>query len=330
MPELTIAVPTYDRNRLLLRGVSGLLPQLDSRCRLLILDNHSPEPVEQTLAAVLAQYPGVDCRIVRHPHNIGGNANIVRCFELCETEWLWVLGDDDEVDPQAIATIFEVIAADPGLLYANFAAEGHPRSRDFVTTGPEDFARGIDAFLHSNFISTCLFNHARIKPQIHFGYQFAYSCAPQFLMVLMSLGPRDRCLFSSKYIVHWAIAAPEQQGPLSMAWLGFMIILEAPLRPALRRLAATAITGERPALRVLARVAFYTGVHRQEFETSKFVYDHMTYRLFYFDSTPLTRVKIFAYRLPLVFPRAFGWLNRAAARLTGRKIDPFPKVQRDR
>jgi GT2 family glycosyltransferase len=37
--DLTIAIPTYNRNELLLRHLAHLLPQLNERCRLLILDN---------------------------------------------------------------------------------------------------------------------------------------------------------------------------------------------------------------------------------------------------------------------------------------------------
>ena len=329
MPELTIAIPTYNRNEFVLRAVRGLLPQLTADCRLMVLDNHSPIPVEETLRAALAEHPNANCTILRHPLNMGGNANIVRCFELCQTEWLWVLGDDDEVDPDAIATIFATISADPALVYMNFAAEGHPRGTDFVTVGAEDFARGIDAFLHSNFISTCIYNHRAIKTQLNWGYQFAYSCAPHTLMVLLSLGESGRCLFSSKYIVHWQIAAPEQQGPLTMAWLGFITMLEAPLSPKLRRLMFQAIIGERPELRVIARATYYAGFHKQDFETSKFMYDHMTYRLFYFERGLFLRPKIFLYRLPLMFPRIFEWLNQSSARLTGRKINPFPRTQRD-
>ena len=50
---ITIAIPTYNRNRTLKENLRLLLPQLTDRCRLLIIDNCSDTPVAETLADLL-------------------------------------------------------------------------------------------------------------------------------------------------------------------------------------------------------------------------------------------------------------------------------------
>jgi abequosyltransferase len=85
MKHLTIAIPTYNRSEQIKATISLLLPQLTPECFLLIIDNHSDVPVSESLAALLATLPQSQYSIVRNRVNIGGNANIVRCFELCDT-----------------------------------------------------------------------------------------------------------------------------------------------------------------------------------------------------------------------------------------------------
>ena len=66
---LTIAIPTYNRGEQLLRTLGRLLPQLDERCELLVIDNHSDHPVAAVLAGVTSTRPEVPVRIIRNPSN---------------------------------------------------------------------------------------------------------------------------------------------------------------------------------------------------------------------------------------------------------------------
>lgn len=311
MAELTIAIPTFARNAKLLECVRGLLPQLDARCRLIVLDNHSPAPVEETLAALVARHPNANCTIIRHPVNIGGNANIVRCFEVCETPWLWVLGDDDQVDPDAITTIFETIGCDPDLVYVNYGPPGNGRKHTTVTLGQEEFARAIDVFTHSNFISACLYNHARLRAHVQWGYHYAYSCAPHSLMLLLSIGSSGRCMFTEKKIAHWRPAEPGHEGNLVLAWLGFPMILEGQIRASARLSLAEAMLRERPAIRRFARELYQAALRSGDFETSRFLYDHLVFRLSYFERRKLSKIKAGVCRLALRFPRLFRFLLAA-------------------
>ena len=110
---LTVAIPTFDRNQTLREHLASLLPQLTPDCTLLIIDNCSPTPVIETIRDLLDGYPSLSVRVDRNQTNIGAGANILRCLERCETEWLWVLGDDDRPRPDAVGRIMKDAAERP-------------------------------------------------------------------------------------------------------------------------------------------------------------------------------------------------------------------------
>jgi hypothetical protein len=326
--ELTIAIPTYSRNTLVVARLRELLPQLAPGCRLLIIDNHSPVPVETTLSEAFSSSDLQNCRIVRNAVNIGGNANLIRCFELCETPWLWVLGDDDDVLPNAIATITETISANPELVFATFSSEYYARTSSFVTEGLEEFAEKIDSFLAAVFISTCLYNASKVRDRLPYAYHYLYSCAPHLLLVLMHLRDGGTSVFSDRQIISWA-RPPDDRGWIAnqvFIWLSFTAVLEARLSPRARLRLARAMRKFRPELRVAARHLYYAGVERGEFETSKFFYDHLAYRLHYFEGGLWTRLHVFALRLPLMFPHVFGRLNAWSTKIPGRKVNPHGRL----
>jgi hypothetical protein len=52
-----------------------------------------------------------EVEVIRHKTNIGGDANFQRCFELCNTPYIWMLGDDDKIENNALEIILKEIAA---------------------------------------------------------------------------------------------------------------------------------------------------------------------------------------------------------------------------
>ena len=39
-----------------------------------------------------------DLKVITHPINIGGDANIIRTEEYCTKEYMWIVHDDDNFD----------------------------------------------------------------------------------------------------------------------------------------------------------------------------------------------------------------------------------------
>ena len=168
--RITIAIPTFDRNVLLGETVGFLLPQLTEECVLLVVDNASPTPVADAVAELAAAYPKVAFRIVRNRANVGGGGNILRCFELCETEWMWLLGDDDRVSANAIQKILRGLQEHPDALFFNYSSTCFTRKSGFVTTGILQFTEELDSFSNALFMSAGVFNTPRLLSFLRFGF----------------------------------------------------------------------------------------------------------------------------------------------------------------
>jgi abequosyltransferase len=245
---LTIAIPTYNRNEILAKNIQLLLPQLNEQCTLLIIDNCSDIPVEQTLQNVLAQFPSVNYRLIRNKANIGCNANIMRCFELCETDWLLVLGDDDEVATNAITLALSEIQKRPDYTFINFHSEDkqHPIRSDITTTiGLYEFIEKIDYFGSILFISASLFNIKKVMPYLHWGNFMQTSCAPHLAMLFLSLQNTGQCCLLPQTIVKCGSGSTPAQLKLSAVYpsLGLPLLLDLPLDTASKKQLTKKICG---------------------------------------------------------------------------------------
>jgi hypothetical protein len=104
--RLTIYVPTYKRPTLAAL-LASLAPQLTEQVEVVISDN---DPDKSALTAVQRYVP--DATYINHGTNIGGEANLLRGWESGSAPWVWMIGDDDEVLPGAVADVLAAIEHD--------------------------------------------------------------------------------------------------------------------------------------------------------------------------------------------------------------------------
>ena len=104
-PILTIAIPTYNRAAKLQAQLERLLPQSGPEIRLCVYDNASPDDTQ----AVVAKYISQGVSYYRAATNCGAGRNVFRCFEECQTEWLWVLSDDDLASETAAKDLLTIL-----------------------------------------------------------------------------------------------------------------------------------------------------------------------------------------------------------------------------
>jgi glycosyltransferase involved in cell wall biosynthesis len=304
---LTIAIPTFNRNQILLESLKHLLPQLTPECRLLIIDNCSPTPVAQTLEPLLRQYPQVAVEIVRNPVNIGANPNIMRCFEVCETPWLWVLGDDDTPCPDAVKIILELIHERPECIYFNFSAGYYSgftrREQPIVTRGTREFVEKVDAIAIVLFLSSGVHHVGRMRDNIRLGYAYAHT-QPNFVPLLTSLGESEICYLSDRQIVTWNRPTDENQWSFVYFGLGIMALLELPLQPDVRRTLARKILDSLPPPGYFTVQLLLEALKENDSRSILYLFDQLCYRLYYFDDNLLRKCKLPLYRIMLRFPRA--------------------------
>ena len=91
--DVTVGIPTYNRPRLLERSIASVPRQSYRRFTLVV----SASASDDDTAGVVASFR--DPRLVYRPlqRNIGRAANINRLIQLAETEFMVLLGDDDQL-----------------------------------------------------------------------------------------------------------------------------------------------------------------------------------------------------------------------------------------
>lgn len=104
--KLSIYIPTWRRPHLLDRLLQSIEPQLHPEVDVFVSINKSD--VEYKLPK------WVDYRQTRV--DVGGDANIIAGPSIATGEYVWVIGDDDQLLPNAIETTLKAIANKPGLI----------------------------------------------------------------------------------------------------------------------------------------------------------------------------------------------------------------------
>jgi len=131
----TIAIPSYNKEKDIVRCLNSALAQRPFDGEILLIDNCSTDKTFE-----LAQKYGSQVRCVQNTRNLGMAGNWNRCIELCRTDLLMILHADDELLPGAVGRYVEFFRQHPeaGLVHAHFynVRNRDLRSRQLVDTGP--------------------------------------------------------------------------------------------------------------------------------------------------------------------------------------------------
>jgi glycosyltransferase involved in cell wall biosynthesis len=331
--KLTIAIPTYNRNEILKKNLILLLPQLTSDCRLLIVDNSSDNFVENDLKDLLNNYQSVEIKIIRNRHNIGLTGNILRCFEMCEDPWLWILGDDDEVKENAVKQILLDIKKYRNYHFINYAWDipSLQRKEEITTHGIDNFIDCFETLGVVLFISAGVYNTKNISSNLAFGNFFQTTYAPHLVMLFLSLGDEGRCLLSNKQtVINKGFDTPSILRWDQIFIYQITLLLRLPLKP-------NAIYKLKQRLVQLTRVwtishAIFTlvfiGCSEKTSKRTLILYDEFVRGFFYLDRRPLSRIIILGGYILVEYPFLFkGLLNHVYKMIRGKKFDPITNLR---
>jgi len=178
---LTIAIPTYNRALKLKAQLDCLLPQLTAETICCIYDNASTDSTRGVAEKSDSDY----FRYVRAPFNGGAGRNFLRCFEECQTEWLWILSDDDPISASAVADLLRII---------------RDCKADFIHTSTPCHQHPVDAMIndvsqllqHASagsvlWISTGVYRSPSFRPLLRFFTESISTWGPQMVLVLALL-----------------------------------------------------------------------------------------------------------------------------------------------
>lgn len=158
-PELSICIPTYNRVGYLKDLLPGLAAQIDAvangKIELVVSDNASTDETADYLRSIHRDY----LRWWTNETNIGGDRNFLKCIQEAKGDYVWLVGDDDLVAPDAVARVLKFIEERrPGLLISDIGSRSlsgeYEDYRDYLV---RECSRAADAALRHTLISSNVF-----------------------------------------------------------------------------------------------------------------------------------------------------------------------------
>lgn len=119
--KLTIAIPTYNRDKYLDRCLENIFLQIgghEDEVEIIVSDNASTDNTYQVIEKYKAE--GRSIKYFRNEQNMGPDYNIYQCYDKANGNYVLALGDDDLLIDTAIVKIVNVIDTGTyGLIYLN-------------------------------------------------------------------------------------------------------------------------------------------------------------------------------------------------------------------
>lgn len=118
---LSINIPTYNRSGYLKALIDSLADDalaLGEQVEINILDNCSPDDTEAMVRSLPAALP---IHYLRHERNLGGLANIHLAHRAGHGEYVWIIGDDDYLEPGQLRRIFDLLVPRPTVMLLSYS-----------------------------------------------------------------------------------------------------------------------------------------------------------------------------------------------------------------
>ena len=198
-----INIPTYNRAKYLEHTLSKLLDSPFKDCLITIRDNCSQDNTSKVCRKYAELFPNM--KIIRNRANIGGDANIIRCYERATHKYNWVLGDDDELDFSNCEDVIEKIKSEqydlilicsPGFPYNNWntindALKEKTQQNNFYSeTNGQNLVKtlGISYFFSLGFISAYIYKSKLFDSECLIkGYDNVKNMMPHYPFIIKSI-----------------------------------------------------------------------------------------------------------------------------------------------
>lgn len=206
---LTIVIPTYNREKRLIRLLKSIERQnAVDKYFIVILNNHSDYNVEELISKYFSGSFLNNVEIINRPYNIGAENNIGSAFLYAKTDFLWIIGDDDEV----IDGCFNIIEED-SIRYSDIPFFKYPSNvqqkseSDILVSNIKQFKelnrKGLITAGNVIFVSNNIFNLPQLVQYISTSLLFSYSSIPHSLPMLRCLMDKRPFLLSNREIVRY-------------------------------------------------------------------------------------------------------------------------------
>ena len=159
-PLLSIVIPTYNRELLVLSLLEKVCNYKKEWVEIVIIDNNSTS-IDKLINQIRVNNWSVN--LVRNKHNVGGNENILRCFEYANGEWIWAIGDDDVIENNCFEIIYDKIQALSNSnvfgIHFNWDLKRQYKEADIYLHNLEELFKNMHSLGDINFMSSNIFRY---------------------------------------------------------------------------------------------------------------------------------------------------------------------------
>lgn len=127
---LSICIPTYNRASCLfecLTSIFDAIPEHESKLEIIISDNASSDNTTEVVEYFARKHKII--RYHRNHENIGGENNFRLVANLAKGKYVWVFGDDDRMEKNAIQVVLINIAKEYSIVLCNYSVWTNDFSR---------------------------------------------------------------------------------------------------------------------------------------------------------------------------------------------------------
>ena len=121
MKTIGICIPTYKRPDFLRRCLASIIDQADGLpIEICVADDSCSDVNDAVIGEAARRFPAL--RRLKNETNLGINENIRRVVGMADTDYAWLVGEDDYFLPGALArAVAELASANHPFLLCNYA-----------------------------------------------------------------------------------------------------------------------------------------------------------------------------------------------------------------
>jgi abequosyltransferase len=113
MATLSICIPTFNRAPFLAELLDSIVSQSHPEVEVVVSDDASPDDTAEVAKSYGNRIPNY--RVIRQPANIGLDRNFLAVVEAASGDFVWLMGDDDRLEPGGIDRVLEALERWPGV-----------------------------------------------------------------------------------------------------------------------------------------------------------------------------------------------------------------------
>lgn len=172
-PILTIAIPTYNRCDSLKYLIDKILPHLNNKLQLLIIDNNSSDNTEEY--SLIWKEKNRNIGYIKNNSNLGGVVNMLRCIEFSTGKYVWLLGDDDDINIYYLAELVDILSNEDAYSYHLIPQSRQSRKiSKYVFETKIDFINNFYDITALHLMSSNIYNIDEAKKYLSEAYRLVH------------------------------------------------------------------------------------------------------------------------------------------------------------